>query len=174
VGAVVSSLTPSTVPTWADHSPAEAVVPLAAAILGPPRSFITQTILGLLLYCAIDRFTAGWTRRKAPGTILLLLFGLVLAGSRPVESLLGWMGAGLLIGIVVWAAYVLVLRFNLALTAPVLGALSILGALRVGLIGAYPLSLAGAVLAALVIAGLTFYGYRMLSGASAGSPAQAS
>jgi membrane protease YdiL (CAAX protease family) len=154
LGAALARLLPSAAPTWADASGANALFPWLAGVLVPVGQWITPTALLLVVVAALHSGTAGWSRRRLPFSALVLIVGLVLAGSGNVESPLLWLGGGLAAGGLLLAAYVLVLRHQPALlpvaTAAIAGLNAVREALMRGFAGARP----GFVLGALVMLAL--------------------
>jgi membrane protease YdiL (CAAX protease family) len=158
-GAVVSQ----DEPLLADYSSAAAGVPFLSASLGPVSAFVVLTAVVLLVLAAIDRFTLGWTRRRGPFFVCFLVIGWLAAGSS-ANGLVGWLVGGALTGIVLWAAYAFVLRFDPALAPLAAAGLSIFGTLQDGIHGAYPGSFAGSLVAVVLIALVAFVWLRALSG----------
>jgi hypothetical protein len=163
LGALAATLGPSVEPVTANFQGLSAAVPVLAAGVGPAAGFIIGTALALLLFATVDRFTAGWSRRKALFLPLFLVMGWVMAGSQGVETIPLWLGAGTLTGVVLWALYTLVLRFDWT-TIPVLMATSMaLDLLREGQYRAYPGALIGALIAVVIVVLLAWYWWRSLS-----------
>jgi hypothetical protein len=81
---------------------------------------------------------------------LLVVAGVLIAGVG-ADTLVGWIIAGLATGLVLWAAYALVLRHDLGLVPLVSAGLGIPGVLREGVLGDYPGALVGAVAASVLI-----------------------
>ncbi len=150
-GLVVPSLGPS----WPDYAPAGATIPILSAALAPVSTFMTQALLLSLIFYFIDTATEGWTRRLINGSSLLLMAGLLMAGTRGIETVSSWLISGVIIGAALAALYVLVLRHEPRAIIPLAATVSSLTILREGLRRAYPASLPGAVLAIAVIALLT-------------------
>jgi len=81
----------------------------------------------------------------------LLLAGLVLAGSDGVETVPRWLAAGVATGLLLWLAYVVVLRRHLALLPVTAAAMSFLSVVREGTFRASPGALAGSLTAGLLV-----------------------
>jgi hypothetical protein len=139
-------------PLAPEFGPASAWLPLIGATLGPVYSFVLRATVALVLLVSVDRFTQGWTRRRGLFTVLLFVTGLILAGTG-AESLTAWLIAGLATGAALWAAYVLVLRFDPTLTVLVAAGAGIPGVIQEGFLRGYPSALVGSILAAALIVG---------------------
>jgi membrane protease YdiL (CAAX protease family) len=164
IAAAIVAIAPQAAPRWPAYGPAGSAAPWLTATLGPVSGFITMAALLLLVFVALDRWTAGWTRRKGLVSILLLAAGLVVAGMESVQSLPSWLAAGVLVGAGIWAAYFWVLRFDLSLLPVAVGAFIALEVLAEGLGGAYPGALAGSIAAVVLVGIVAFLWYRSLAG----------
>jgi hypothetical protein len=122
----------------------------------PPLDALSQafsvTIISWFLVGIVDDLTAGWTRRKAAGVALVLLFGLAAAGLRGIDSLPQWVAAGMLIAAFGLAAYLFVFRAAPTVLPIVAVTLSALGAVKAGLSGAYPGVMLSSVLRVVMLA----------------------
>jgi hypothetical protein len=156
-------LIPSRQPLWAPYADAGTYLPLLRMSLSPLGGFIFQTTLMLFVFAAVDRFTNGWSQRKTLFSILLILLGVVLTGVKSVETIPSFAGAGVIAGVILLAAYVFVLRFNLALTPIAIGMITILGTLKQGLYQALPSAMPGALLASVLIGLFAFYWFTKLA-----------
>jgi membrane protease YdiL (CAAX protease family) len=116
-------------PSWPELGPASAQIPWLASGLGPIVGWLTGTTLLLLVVALINAATKGWTCRKVPFSILLVLLGLMLVGSEGIETIPLWLVSGLGAGVVLWAVYVTVLRFNMTLLPVALATAMILATL---------------------------------------------
>jgi membrane protease YdiL (CAAX protease family) len=163
IATLIVTFAPQAAPRWPGYGPVGTAVPWIAAALGSVSGFATTATLLLLVFVAVDRWTAGWTHRKGLVSILLLLVGLVVAGMQSVESLAAWLGAGLLVGVGMWAAYVWVLRFNLSLVPVAGGAFAASEAVTRGLEAAYPGALAGSVVAVVLVGVMAIFWHRSLA-----------
>jgi hypothetical protein len=154
IAAVAAALVPDAAPQWPAMEAAGSLVPTLAAALVPVGSWALRTAVLLFVLALVHAGTTGWTRRRLPASVGLVVLGVVLAGGRPVESIGMWLIGGLLVGVVLVLSYVLVLRHHHALL-PLAGAtVSVLGVLAAGWQRAYPGALPGAILAAVLIAAL--------------------
>jgi hypothetical protein len=151
IAAVASHAVEPLDPTWPPLAAAAAVSPLAAGALDPIFSWIVGSALLLLIVAAADRLSAGWTRRRAPAAVALVLAGLVVAGSDGGASVARLLAGGVAAGIVLVLAYALVLRRSVALLPVAAAAMAFVSTLRAGALRGYPTALAGAVAAAILI-----------------------
>jgi hypothetical protein len=103
---------------------------------------------------------------------VILVFGVVLVGSKNIESVPLWMLEGVLTGIVLWLVWVLVLRRQPALVPLVTAAGAALDAIRSAALGAYPGARAGSLVGAVLIVTLAIWWFSRLSVDTAAEPAE--
>jgi membrane protease YdiL (CAAX protease family) len=163
VAAAAAAAAPSLAPSWATYMTGASSIPILGAALAPVVGWILSTALLLLVLGAVHAATQGWTRRRVLFSILLIVLGFALAGAEGADSVGLWLGAGLVTGLLLFAAWVLVLRFHLALIPVAAAAIGILGILRESVIGAYPGALAGGVVAVILIAALAVHWFGRLT-----------
>jgi hypothetical protein len=156
-------LLPSRQPLWAQYDDAGTYLPLLQISLTPLGGFISQTTLVLFALAAVNRFTNNWSRKQVLFSILLIVLGVILTGARSVESISSFLAAGVLLGLVLLAAYVFVLRFSVALTPLAMGVITILGTLKQGLYQALPSALPGALMASVLIGLFAFHWFTKLA-----------
>jgi hypothetical protein len=122
--ALLGRLTPDAAPTWPSYKTEELWVPWLGRIAGTAGSaLMVMTVTVITLYW-IDRLTAGWTRRRALGVLVLVL---AQAGVAAVNADL-WMDiitAGIIGGALATVIYATVLRFDLRI-APALVAVQLI------------------------------------------------
>ncbi len=151
------------VPPWAGYTAAGSHIPWLGVALSGWFAFVTQTTLLILLMAALDRFSLGWTRRKALFLALAPFVGLALVGAGSVESVSSWMISGLLTGALLLASYVWIIRYNLALLPFAAAALVLLDRLREAWFQAFPGALSGNLLAILLVFLFASYWSRLLA-----------
>jgi hypothetical protein len=139
---------------------------LLAASLQPVSSFILRTGLALLLFAAVDRFTAGWTRRQALFSVLLVVVGLLLGGAG-AGDLTEWIVFGIETAVVLWAAYVFVLRHAPSLIPLASAGIGVPAVLQDGAAGGYSGALAGSIVATVLIVAASLVWTRGLEGGEA-------
>lgn len=138
LAAVMGVMTPSSSPLWPDYESLTTYVPLLDVSLDGVSRVITQTVVLSFVFLIVDRFTSSWTRRKAVFGSVLVLYGIVLMGSRSIETIPIWLVSGLVIGGLLLGAYVIVLRVNTTIVPIAVATTSVLSLLRQGFLQAYP------------------------------------
>ena len=154
-------------PDWGPYQAAAALVPALAAALGPISSWITTSVLVLLVLTFVHATSRGWTRLRSVMSLVLVVFGLMMAGVGGVATVPRWLGGGVAVGLLLLACYVLILRHHVALVPVVAAAVAILETVREGILRLYPGSLAGSVVAAILIALAAVYWTRRFTRDSA-------
>jgi hypothetical protein len=167
LGAVGMRLAPSTLPQWPNLGGAADWLPALAATLGPVSTWLTGTAVVLLTVTVLHVLTRGWQRQRIFASALLIGLGLVATGSGGVESLPLWLVEGSLTGLVLLAAWALVLRHEPALVPLVTAAGAALGTIRNAVVGAYPGAAAGSVVGSLTVVAFAVWWYKRLSADSA-------
>lgn len=163
VGAFLSLLESSHSPTWADYEPLNTFIPVLNISVGSISKYIIYSVIALFVFLAVDRFTAGWTKRKMLFGILLVLFGLILTGTRSVESIPSWLIGGLILGLLFLVAYIFILRYQLQLIPIAVGVLLILTTIKQGIYGAFPNAMLAASIGAIFTVGLIWFAIRKIS-----------
>jgi hypothetical protein len=110
----------------------------------------------------VQAVTSGWQRRLAAGSAILIGLGLVLAGSSGVETVLLWLAEGVVTGLVLLGAWVLVLRRQPALVPLVTAAGTALGAIHDTVVGAFPGATAGSLIAIVLVLAASVWWYGRL------------
>ncbi len=159
LAALGSAFSPSLAPVWGSYDALGTSVPAIDPLLDTLMGFLTQSTIALLLFAAAHRFTNGWTTRKPLFGPVLVVIGLVVAGSRSVDSLSSWLVAGLTLGIVFLVSSRYVLRHGIALVLIAVGVLQLLQAVKEGIIGSHPAALWGAAIAAVVTTTVIYFWY---------------
>lgn len=129
VDALLGRFSPDMAPRWPSYNAEELWVPWLGRIAGTAGSaLIAMTVTVITLYW-IDRLTAGWTRRRALGVLVLMLAQAGMAAANADQ----WMDiitAGIVGGALAAVIYATVLRFDLRI-APALVAVQLI----VGFVG---------------------------------------
>jgi hypothetical protein len=167
VGTVGLRLAPQTMPRWPNLGSAGDHVPMLGAALGPVSSWVTGTALFLLAVAVLHAFTAGWQKLQLVAAAILVLFGLVVAGSEGVETVPLWLLEGFLTGLVLLAVWVLVLRHHPALVPLVTASGAALGGIREAIVGAFPGAAAGSAIGAVLVVMISVWWFRRLTADSA-------
>jgi hypothetical protein len=172
LGALVARLGPQTGPIGGSYSGADAVLPALAAALGPVSAFVTNTLLLLIVLVAIDRFTAGWTRRRALIGAAAVVVGTIMVAGRIPE--IQWVGlaAAAVGGAALLLLYLLVRRLHLAMVPTAVAVTAALGLVPQLLFRPYAGAAVGAALALGLVLALGVLWSRLLlrSAAAAAVP----
>jgi hypothetical protein len=152
--ALGSKLGPSLSPEWADYSSLNNYVPFLGRSTGAVSGYFTQALVLLFVLALMNRLTGNWRMRRIFYGVLLFLFGFLVAGLRPIETLGSWAAAGAITGVLLLGFYLVAYRFSAAVSAITLGLMSILALLKSGLalsLALLPASICGAVAVALAV-----------------------
>jgi hypothetical protein len=123
----------------------------------------------MVLFGAADKFTHQWTRRAALLGALAIVTGLLLSGMNPGPEPALWAVSGTVTGLLMLAAYVFILRFDITLTPIAVAVMVILGRIPEGLHRAYPGALPGTALGIVVIAMISWWWFNELRRERAGT-----
>ena len=149
-------------PAFPSYSGAGSFIPFLSAADGPVVTMLTRVVVLLLMVAAVDRITAGWTRRRVLAASLLWIVGGLLGASASPENLPAWIASATLIGGMFVAAYIFVLRDEVAPLPFAVAVMTMTGTLREGWSRAYPEALAGAIVAVVVMWAVAFWWFRAL------------
>ena len=145
IGALASAAGSPGGPDWSGYAAAGNLFPFVSAALQPLASFVRQTLMLLLVFQLAGRI------RRIPPAVPLILMGLIVSGSN-IETISSWLLSGVVLGIVLTAAYTLLLRHQPELLPLAVGTIAILSALKSGIRQTYPAVLPGAIMASILIA----------------------
>jgi len=151
MGAAASALVPQPLPAWPSFEAASTALPMLGVVVGTLSGWIMQTVLLLLVFSVMHMATQGWNKNRVTWLALVLLLGLVLAGTHSIETVPYWLAQGVAIGVAVLAVYVLVLRHCLVVLPLASGAVAALETVRQGVLRAFPGALTGAICATLFL-----------------------
>jgi hypothetical protein len=157
-GALARQVPAPTGPSWGNLAPASTLLPVVASALNPLSTVFTQALI-----LAVVLFAVAYKRH---GSALFILVGVILAGSA-IESIPSWLLIGVMTGIVLMVAHLLVLRHEPKLIIPMTATISALSAVRDGVQGMHPAALAGAIAAVILIAAAAVLWLRASSQAAA-------
>ena len=149
--ALVSNITPDLEPFWPGSGALNEMMPLLYYFISPLMSFIVLTSMLLFGFSAVSYLTCNWTCRRGLFSVLLIFLGVLIYGSQGVAGLTSWIIAGLLTGLAVLAAYIFLIRHSLAAIPPAVAAIMILGQARAAFMNPGLLSVAGFVIASLIL-----------------------
>ena len=147
-------------PVWPSFAGAETIVPATAWPLTAIFSLGARTVMIGLVFSAADRISDGWSVRRTWAAALLVGTGLLLGAGAPGAAILPWAAGGLLVGLLLLAAYAFVFRWDLSPLPLSVAVVVALGALAEGLTRPYPGALAGSILAAALVMVLAWRGFR--------------
>jgi hypothetical protein len=147
-------------PVWPSFAGAETIVPVAAPPLAAIFALGARTVVVGLFFAAADRISDGWSVHRGWAAALLVGTGVLLGAGAPGPSILAWAAAGLLVGLLLLAAYVFVFRWDLSPLPLSVAVVVAVGALAEGLTRPYPGALAGSMLAAALVLVLAWRGFR--------------
>ncbi|MBI4625646.1 MAG: CPBP family intramembrane metalloprotease [Verrucomicrobia bacterium] len=149
-------------PPWPSFAGAETFVPWVSASLGAMTRYLAETAVLLLFFGAIDRWSAGWTRRRVVVGALAVVAGAVLTLSNSAPDLASWLGSGVLLGVAVLVFYAFALRHDLSVLPLVTGVMSMTGVMEAALQRQYPTALPGAILAVVAVGALAWWWFKAL------------
>jgi hypothetical protein len=154
VSATAARFGPQAVPVSASYGGADAYIPSVAAALGPVASFISTTLMLLIVLAGVQRYTAGWRQRRVEAAVSLVLLGTVLLAARIPD--LQWSGLlpALAGGLALFAAFLLVQRLHIAVVPPAIAVPVVLGQVTQIVLRPYPGAAAGAAIAIVLVLAL--------------------
>ena len=147
-------------PSWPDYTLSGLALPVLGG-LGNLNSFMTTVALYIFLFFALDRFTAGWTKKQwLFGSLFILI---ILLSNRPTNPVLTyWLTTGLIKGIVYLSVYLFLFRYQLSLVPLTFGALIVLLEIKTAVINAVPMAIPSTVIGIILIFTVAFYWFRLL------------
>lgn len=164
VSAALGGFLPSLGPHWPGYGAAGDFVPFLATSLDPLMGTIWWTLLLLLGLSALDRFTARWTRRQAPGVILVVAAGLVVAGLGGPESFGAWIVHSGFAGLAGLVLYRVARHTHLAVVPGAVAGAGILEQVQAMVLRPHAGSFSGALVASLLLLALAAFWTQALLG----------
>ncbi len=152
-------------PVWArvpDVSGAGALSPMLQAAIDPITGLLMASAVALSAFLLVDRLTAGWTRRRAVGVIVLAALGFLTAGTPAGIHAGGFFAGGAILAATVVLAYATLVRFDLTMVPLMLATMIAAGAVLRGIGRPYPGALAGSVCGALLAMAVGWWWFRTL------------
>ncbi len=128
--ALADFFSPDLEPLWPNLSALNAVLPFLYYFISPLLSFLVAGTFFLFAFSAVSYFTGGWSGRRALFSVLLFLFGAIIAGSQGVSGMTSWLLASIGVGLAVSAAYIFIIRHNPATVLPAIAVMIVLGQAR--------------------------------------------
>ena len=158
----LSALVGSSGPVWPSYAGAGTFVPFLASAVGPVITMLTRVIVLVFAIVAVKWITAGWTRRRAVGALALWLVGGLLGTPGSPENLVLWIASAALVGALLVAMYVGVLRHDVSALPFGVAVMTLTGTLREGWVRPYPGALAGAIVAVVAMSAVAYWWFRAL------------
>jgi hypothetical protein len=126
VEALLGRLTPDMAPSWPSYKIEELWVPWLGRVSGTLTSgLMVMTVTVIMLYW-IDRLTAGWTRRRALGVLVLVLAQAAIAAAN-ADQWIDVIAAGVVGGALATLIYATVLRFDLRIAPALIAVQMVVG-----------------------------------------------
>lgn len=154
------------VPPWPRTAAAASLVPLLEPAIDTLTHGGLRVVMLLLVLGFIGRLSGEGSRRKAFATALLLVFGAGLFGGPASASMIGWGCSLALGGFALAAAYWLLFRFDRSVVPITVAAGEMFGLIPL-FAEPYPGATAGAALAAVTLAAIAWWAFRVLRRAPA-------
>jgi hypothetical protein len=161
-GAIILSAVPGSGPIWPSYAGAAAFVPLLSAAAAPVAALMLRITLLMLIVAAANRMSDGWTRRRILTGALLVIVGGVLGNAGSPLNLAAWMASAAIIGALLLAAYVVVLRYHVGVVPFAAALVTTAATLREGWTRAHPGVLAGALIACVMMWAVAIVWFRAL------------
>ena len=152
-------------PSWdrgLDLSALGTVVPILELAIDPIPTLLMRLAIVVTVLAGVDRVTAGWTRRRPTGSVVLIVLGVLAAGAPQGTGLLGWLGAGALTGAGLLAAYATLLRADLTMVPLALAMLAAVRVLLGGALRPFPGALTGSAVGAALTMAVGWWWFRAL------------
>jgi hypothetical protein len=149
-------------PVWPSYAGANSFVPFVASAVGPLVTLLSRIVFLMLIVGAANRLSAGWTRHRVAVATLLVIAGGVLGTAASPLNLTTWIFSAVLIGLLLTAAYVVVLRHDVSVVPIAAAVMTTMGTLREGWVRAYSGALAGAIVASILMAAVAFVSFCVL------------
>lgn len=113
--AILQKIIPSQKPLWADYSNMVLWNPMLGTIVDTIISFITITLMCLLIFVIIDFVTKHAQQRKFAAAGIFILFGFALSGILFADNIPMFLASGIMVGALFSGAYFLVVYRDPAL-----------------------------------------------------------
>jgi hypothetical protein len=152
-------------PVWSRAADVEAlgtIVPILGLTLDPIPALLMRMAIFITLLAAVDRLTAGWTRRRILGAAVLVFFGLLAAGAPQDAGVVRWLAAAAMTATGLLVAYVTLLRADLTVMPLALAAMAAAGLLMRGAAQPFAAALPGSILGAVLTLLVGWWWFRAL------------
>ena len=138
LGAVGKFFTPQMRPLWAVFDQLNTHLPTIHVLLFGIISYIFMTLLVLLVFGALDRHYKQFQKKKIFFPLFFITAGIAIQGTQELISIPAWITGGMLLGLLFLALYLLILRTNRYIIAPILATIVAGGFIQQALFYAYP------------------------------------
>ncbi|HWZ74149.1 MAG TPA: type II CAAX endopeptidase family protein [Casimicrobiaceae bacterium] len=126
VEALLGRLSPDMAPTWPSYKVEELWVPWLGRISGTLTSALMMMTITVIVLYWLDRLTAGWTRRRALGVVVLVLAQAAMAAAN-ADQWIEVVAAGVVGGALATLIYATVLRFDLRIAPALIAVYLVVG-----------------------------------------------
>jgi len=126
IEALLGRLSPDLAPSWPSYKVEELWVPWLGRISGTLTSGLIAMTVTVIMFYWLDRLTAGWTRRRALGVLVLVLAQAGLAAAN-ADQWIEVIAAGVVGGALATLIYATVLRFDLRIAPALIAVYLIVG-----------------------------------------------
>src|SRR6056297_40176 len=134
---LADKITPKVIPQWADYSNINSYFSLGNNIVGTLLGYIFMTIILYYVVLVFEHITSNWTKRKILGMLFYLVIGFAMKGMQGFETIISFVGGGLIIGILLLIFSLLVFRYNTSLIPFATLGFTIINSLKQGLYQGY-------------------------------------
>ena len=141
---------PSLQPPWSDSNIASNLIPALGIAFSQLPNYIIDTIIALLLFIAMDRFSDGWTKKKFLTSFLFITTVFLIHGNN-ANSPGYWIIYGIISSIVYFILYLYVLRYQLSLIPLIMSIIVILDMIQNAIFNPYPHIIPGTVIGIVLI-----------------------
>ncbi len=155
--ALIHYLLPAPGPLWAEYNTLGTFSPLYAIIASFFINYATTTALCSVFFAFADYVTNYGKKQLVLFSFLFIVFGLIIYGLVPFNSLLNWLITGTVMGSIIALGYYSIVRFDRRLIPLITGTIFILNAIQQALFNAFPHAAISYILSAIIIAIISTY-----------------
>ncbi|HZW60758.1 MAG TPA: type II CAAX endopeptidase family protein [Candidatus Babeliales bacterium] len=150
-------------PEWAQYAALGAYLPTLAVITIYTLKWILLTLALLLLFAAIDQLNFHGKEHAFSSSLLMLITGIILIGSYSTDSILFWLIAGSITGLVLLLIYYWIIRYDHSLIPLATGSYILTVLAQQGAFCAFPAIIPGAIMATVIIGSLSLGWFYLLN-----------
>ncbi|OQA35171.1 MAG: CAAX amino terminal protease self- immunity [Candidatus Dependentiae bacterium ADurb.Bin331] len=159
--AIAQFIVPLPKPLFAEYTYAGAVFPTIGFALAIFTSYISATVIWLLISRVIDLFTHNWKSRKMMGCISLVTIIIAVAGMQ-IDSISSWLVSGTIASVTFTLLYYFIIRHQHALIPLFVATTTILFIIQQAIFNAYPGAIVGSLLSTILVGILAYWWYKKL------------